>query len=362
VHESVPEIQVIRVGDRVLLDVPGEPSVEMGRRFEATIRPVLPAGVKEPVVVGLSNDYMGYLTTPEEYEMQHYEGGHTVFGIYTSLLISNTLVELTRALAEGKPAPEPEEPPELGGTDPGAFPSGDAEGSITEQPRPLAERLGAISIGWAGTEMGVDRPVDKPFVVIERLARGRWRTSATDLGLSFIWREESGAYRARWDIPPGEPTGPHRFRIRSAAYDLKSRAFKVGRTTRMRLRGVVARRAPRGRTRLLVVAQNPPPDPEKAIVWRPIAPPGGRAIVRVGKQLVTARWSARQVAWAGDVPGRVRRGTRVTVVRASDGYGNRLRPRLHVRVGQLAPLVWPDNIGTGDGRTPGALGQGEFPP
>ena len=43
-------------------------------------RPLLPAGVAEPFVVGLANDYMGYLTTPEEYELQHYEGGHTVYG------------------------------------------------------------------------------------------------------------------------------------------------------------------------------------------------------------------------------------------------------------------------------------------
>ena len=48
-------------------------------------RPELPSGVTEPVVVGLANNYMGYLTTPEEYEMQHYEGGHTVYGVWTSL-------------------------------------------------------------------------------------------------------------------------------------------------------------------------------------------------------------------------------------------------------------------------------------
>ena len=42
VHEAVPEIQVVRVGDRLLLGAPGEPSVEMGRRFEAAVRPELP--------------------------------------------------------------------------------------------------------------------------------------------------------------------------------------------------------------------------------------------------------------------------------------------------------------------------------
>lgn len=40
------------------------------------------------------------------------------------------------------------------------------------------------------------------------------------------------------------------------------------------------------------------------------------------------------------------------------------RPEPHAArtVGALAPLEWPDNIGTGDGRTPGGLGEGNFPP
>jgi hypothetical protein len=36
----------------------------MGRRFEASVRPHLPAGVRDIVVVGLANDYLGYFTTP----------------------------------------------------------------------------------------------------------------------------------------------------------------------------------------------------------------------------------------------------------------------------------------------------------
>ena len=95
-------MHVVRVGDRLLLGAPGEPSVEMGRRFEAAVRPQLPPGVREPVVVGLANDYMGYLTTPEEYQMQHYEGGHTVFGVWTSLLVRDGFVALSRSLATGR--------------------------------------------------------------------------------------------------------------------------------------------------------------------------------------------------------------------------------------------------------------------
>src|SRR6185503_18724325 len=146
----------------------------MGRRFEAAVRPELPKGVKEPVVVGLANDYMGYLTTPEEYQMQHYEGGHTVFGLWTSLLVRDSLVALSHSLAMDQPAPEPAQPAALGGTGPGAFPAGDAEGSISEEPPGSVTRFDSVSVGWSGSSMGVDRPVDEPFVTLERMVRGRW--------------------------------------------------------------------------------------------------------------------------------------------------------------------------------------------
>ena len=361
VHDRVPEVQVIRVGDRLLLGTPGEPSVEMGRRFEDAVRSVIPEGVKDLVVVSLANGYMGYLTTPEEYDMQHYEGGHTVYGLWTSLLVRDGLVALTRALAFGRPAPDPDEPPALGGTDPGAFPAGDAEGAIAEQPRKIVKRIDTVPFAWTGSEGGVDRPVDKPFVALERMRGGRWRPSDSDLGLSFIWREEGGSYTARYEVAASQPLGRHRFRIRSASYDLQTEPFDLRRSNALRVRGIRARRAG-SRTRLLVLAQNPPPTPNQAILWRPTTAWGGKAVLLLGKRRVTARFRPGRMAYVASVRGRVRTGRRVTVLRLVDAHGNRIPRRVRVRVGRIAPLVWPDNIGTGDGRTPGALGEGNFPP
>jgi hypothetical protein len=293
--------------------------------------------------------------------MQHYEGGHTVFGLWTSLLVRDSLVALSHSLAMGQPAPEPDQPPALGGTGPGAFPAGDAEGSLTEEPPAAVTRFDSVSIAWTGSPMGVDRPVDEPFVTLERMVRGRWRTSDTDLGLSFIWREEGGDYTARYEMPGWQPRGQHRLRIHSAAYDLTSRPFTVRRSKGLKLRGVLTRRI-RGKKRLLVVAQNPPPDPERAIIWRSTVPTGGVAVVRIGIRRLKARWRARRLAWVARAPRRARRGRRVTVLRLKDAYGNRIPGRARVRIGALAPLAWPANIGTGDGRTPGALGEGNFPP
>ena len=362
VHESTPEVHVIRVGDRLLLGTPGEPSVEMGRRFEEAVRPQLPRGVKEPLVVGLANDYMGYLTTPEEYDMQHYEGGHTVFGLWTSLLVRDSLVALSRALALGEPAPEPDAPAELGGTDTGAFPAGSGAGELTEEPPERVRRMETVTIAWTGNADGVDRPVDEPFVTLERRTkRGAWRTADSDLGLSFIWREEEGSYTARYEVPASLRPGVHRLRVRSASYDLPTRPFTVARSDALVVRGVLRRRARRG-TRLLVVAQNPAPDPERAVLWRSTTPAGGKAVLRVRGQRLRARWRQRRLAWVARSPRRVREGAPVRVVRLRDAYRNRAARPVRLEVGSLADLAWPDNIGTGDGRTPGALGEGNFPP
>ncbi|MGH2837632.1 MAG: hypothetical protein ACRDJY_04685, partial [Thermoleophilaceae bacterium] len=260
-------------------------------------------------------------------------------------------------LALGEDAPPPDAPAELGGTNPGAFPAGDSEGSLTEEPPEAVTRFDSLSIAWTGSPMGVDRPVDQPFVSLERMVRGQWQTSDTDLGLAFIWREESGDYSARYEVPGSQPLGQHRLHVHSAAYDLTSRPFAVRRSSALKLRGVLKRRK-----RLLVVAQNAVPDPERAILWRSTVPAGGKAVIRIGKRKLKATWRPRRLAYVVKPPFRVRKGRRVTVLRVKDAYGNRVAGKSRVRVGALAPLEWPENIGTGDGRTPGPLGEGNFPP
>ena len=39
--------------------------------------------IKYLVIAGLANSYSGYVTTEEEYNMQHYEGAHTLYGPHT---------------------------------------------------------------------------------------------------------------------------------------------------------------------------------------------------------------------------------------------------------------------------------------
>src|SRR4051812_3170496 len=104
---SLP-ILAIHIGDRLMATIPGEMTVEMGRRTRDALAAAAQAlDVKRVVLAGYANEYVHYFTTPEEYEQQHYEGGSTLFGKYSSYVLRDSLVELTTRLAAGQPAPEP---------------------------------------------------------------------------------------------------------------------------------------------------------------------------------------------------------------------------------------------------------------
>jgi neutral ceramidase len=55
-------------------------------------------GTEHVVIAGLANDYSGYVTTPEEFAFQHYEGAHTLYGPKTFEVHLETFSELLRSL------------------------------------------------------------------------------------------------------------------------------------------------------------------------------------------------------------------------------------------------------------------------
>ena len=88
----VMPMQVIRLADRVLVGLPFETTVESGRRVAAAVNSALESAgeVADPTVVVSSvvNDYWGYVATAEEYSLQYYEGGHTLYGPNTQVFVA----------------------------------------------------------------------------------------------------------------------------------------------------------------------------------------------------------------------------------------------------------------------------------
>lgn len=91
-------LQSVKIADTLLLPVPFEVTKESGRRFVEEALKSAPQSVKHASVISCANGYFGYVTTPEEYTRQHYEGGHTLYGKSTQPFLQAHLADLTKNL------------------------------------------------------------------------------------------------------------------------------------------------------------------------------------------------------------------------------------------------------------------------
>lgn len=73
--------QLFKIGQVAILGAPFEITTMAGRLLmEAVAEKLAPLGVDQVLITALANEYSHYVTTPEEYQAQHYEGGSTLFG------------------------------------------------------------------------------------------------------------------------------------------------------------------------------------------------------------------------------------------------------------------------------------------
>ena len=93
-------LQIIDLGSIVFLCTPGEITTFAGHRLKKTMKKFYPSAII--LVWSYCNSYMGYIATPEEYDEQCYEGGHTLYGRNTL----NYLIECFELLAQEKLANE----------------------------------------------------------------------------------------------------------------------------------------------------------------------------------------------------------------------------------------------------------------
>lgn len=109
---SILPIQILRIGQMVILSVPGEFTTMAGRRLRDAVKAEFKGNV-HVVIAGLTNTYSQYITTFEEYQMQRYEGASTLFGPHTLSAYIQEFKKLATALIGGKPVEPGPQPPDL---------------------------------------------------------------------------------------------------------------------------------------------------------------------------------------------------------------------------------------------------------
>jgi neutral ceramidase len=111
VQEKFP-VQLVRLGSLHLVCLPFEVTLIAGLRIRRAVAAELGLDVADVVVQAYANGYGHYVTTPEEYDVQLYEGGSTIFGRHELAAITEISRDLARALA-GRiefPATSPQKP------------------------------------------------------------------------------------------------------------------------------------------------------------------------------------------------------------------------------------------------------------
>ncbi len=205
-------IGVAKIGKLAMAFVPSEATTMSGRRMRETVQSVFGADVEHVVIAGYANDYAGYITTPEEYRVQQYEGGHTLFGPWTLPAFQQELAKLSRALVRGEPAPSPADQGDLRGmveslplgSDFDEPPEDAAFGDVVTGPSPSYAPGESLEVAfWTGHPDSSFRR-GAHYVEIQKMAGSEWSTVVTegDWFTQVRWTQASRV------IPPYDPLDP----------------------------------------------------------------------------------------------------------------------------------------------------------
>jgi neutral ceramidase len=214
VQRIVP-VQLIRIGRLHLIGIPGEVTIVAGLRLRRAVAAITGAALRDVLVVGYSNAYIHYVTTPEEYENQRYEGGSTLFGRWELPALVQTVSELAAAMRVGTPVPAGPTPPDLSRRRlswlrprPADVAVGGAFGEVVVQPPAHVMPGATVSATFVGAYPNNDLHRRGSYLEVQLRDGDRWRTVADDgdWATKFHWRRRGRAGSQvviTWDVPAG---------------------------------------------------------------------------------------------------------------------------------------------------------------
>ncbi|MGW7055100.1 neutral/alkaline ceramidase [Streptomyces sp. NPDC054887] len=223
VQERVP-VMLVRIGRLYLIGIPGEVTICAGLRLRRTVAAIVGAPLDDVLVAGYANAYFHYVTTPEEYDAQHYEGGSTLFGRWQLPALQQTAAALATSLRDGTHLSPGPGAPDLSATvlalQPGvvldAPPIFRKFGDVLVPARETYRAGERVEVVFAGAHPGNDLHRGHTFLKVQRQEPGgAWYTVADDgdWATRFHWKRDGLAasrVTVTWDIPPGAVPGSHR--------------------------------------------------------------------------------------------------------------------------------------------------------
>ena len=227
---TIVPTQIFAIGDMMMFALPGEFTTMAGRRLRSEIKKVTKERGEEvqSILCGLSNIYTSYITTPEEYEIQRYEGASTIFGPHTLSIYIEQFKKLLSAMFNNsplKPGPTPQDQDRKQISlvtkvyyDGHAFQSG--FGYVLRQPKGIYSRGETVVCSFASGNPRNNLMADNSYFYVERLNQDEsWTIVATDANweTKFRWTRTSVILGRSeidffWDIPNDMLRGEYRVR------------------------------------------------------------------------------------------------------------------------------------------------------
>ncbi|KAK2031175.1 neutral/alkaline non-lysosomal ceramidase [Colletotrichum zoysiae] len=201
---NIVDVQMLRVGQLVIIVAPGEATTMSGRRWKDAVKEAARTIVDtEPLVVlgGPANTYSHYIATPEEYGIQRYEGASTLFGpntlpAYINLTVSNIgyLAPASTSTPDDGPSPPDNRGNSLSfitGVVQDGPPIGKSFGQVLAQPAPSYSRGAVVNATFQAANPRNNLRLEGTYAAVEQLgADGQWTQvrSDADWFLVYTWK------------------------------------------------------------------------------------------------------------------------------------------------------------------------------
>jgi Neutral/alkaline non-lysosomal ceramidase. len=247
--DRVP-VSVVRLGPLTIAAVPVEMTTAMGRHVRLKL--AANGDPRAALLIGLANEYLGYVTTLEEYDTQDYEGASTLFGRHSGECYETLLVSAAGKLGSSEhsiPARKFDagEPPFLGAKFGPPFWGSNVEFTDEELTAPFGSRTTSppqrlARLEWTAavqnrstekaTEFRIGTP-DRRATLLRQASPGQWIEDEDDTGGHLLTLlVNGGADGASWQLLwiPGEAVdlnAPRRLRVETRDGPICSVSFTL---------------------------------------------------------------------------------------------------------------------------------------
>lgn len=218
-------LQIVKIGQFYLVAGPGEFTIVSGLRIRRTVAAELGVPIGNVLMQGYANAYSQYVTTPEEYDLQQYEGGSTLYGRHTLPAYQQEFGALAASLKAGTSIGRGPTPPDQSGRQVSLQtgvvmdnpPTGTSFGDVLTEPAASYAPNATATVEFVTGHPKNNLRRGGTFLEVQRLVDGQWvrHQDDGDWDTKYRWVRINGVTGTSkavitWKVAAGTPAGTYR--------------------------------------------------------------------------------------------------------------------------------------------------------